>query len=222
MVFKGTSLVIRHNGKILMKIKSKNIVGVLLAGGLARRMGGGDKCLKLLGGRTLLSYTIDVASDQVGQMIINAAGNSSRFEKFNLPVVSDVVVGSKGPLAGVLTGMEWAAQNVPNCDLIATFPTDAPFFPSDLVNKLLHVLYINDADIACARSNLRTHPVFAIWPIKLAEDLREAIIVNNLRKIDEWTSRYKVTYVDWPTKPFDPFFNINRPEDLEQAEEYIN
>jgi len=201
---------------------SENIVGILLAGGLARRMGGGDKCLQLLCGKTLLSYTIDVASEQVKHLIINAAGNSSRFEKFNLPVVPDVIDGAKGPLAGVLTGMEWATQNVPNCEFIATFPTDAPFLPSDLIKRLIHGLYIQDADISCARSDLRTHPVFALWPIRLAGELRRAITEKNIRKIDEWTSQYKVSYVDWPTSPFDPFFNINRPKDLEQAEEYLN
>ena len=201
---------------------TENIVGVLLAGGLARRMGGGDKCLQLLSGKTLLNYTIGIASDQVDHLIINAAGDSSRFGKFNLPVVPDVVDGALGPLAGVLTGMEWAAQNVPHCEWIVTFPTDAPFFPSNLVEKMLQEIHIHGADLACARSNERTHPVFAIWPIRLARDLRRALLEENLRKIDKWTSHYKVIHVDWSTDPFDPFFNINWPEDLKQAEEYLN
>ena len=201
---------------------TKNIIGVLLAGGLARRMGGGDKCLQMLGGKTLLSYSIDVATPQVSQLILNAAGDGSRFVEFNLPVLPDVVDGAQGPLAGVLTGMEWAAHNVTDCEWIVTFPTDAPFFPNDLVERMLEKVHNKNADIACARSNKRTHPVFALWPIKLAGELRRAMLEENLRKIDKWTAQYKVINVDWSTDPYDPFFNINCPEDLEQAKEYLN
>ena len=200
----------------------RNIVGVLLAGGLARRMGGGDKCLQKLSGRSLLSYTIEVATDQVSHMIINANGNSSRFKKFNLPVVPDVVDGAMGPLAGVLTGMEWATWNVPDCELIATFPADAPFFPDNLVKEMHNNLQTQGADIACARSNNRNHPVFAIWPTRLAGDLRQAIMYKNIRKIEQWTSQYKVAHVEWSAVPIDPFFNINLPEDLKKAEKYLN
>ena len=201
---------------------TKNIIGVLLAGGLARRMGGGDKCLQTLGGNTLLSYAIDVARPQVSQLILNAAGDGSRFVEFNLPVVPDVVDGSKGPLAGVLTGMEWAAHNVTNCEWIVTFPTDAPFFPNDFVERMLEKVHNKNADMACARSNERNHPVFALWPIKLAGELRRAMLEENLRKIDKWTAQYNIVNVDWSTDPYDPFFNINCPEDLEQAKEYLS
>jgi molybdenum cofactor guanylyltransferase len=200
----------------------ENIIGVLLAGGLARRMGGGDKCLEILGGKTLLSYAIDVATPQVSQLILNANGDSSRFLEFNLPVVPDVVDGAQGPLAGVLTGMEWAAQNVANCEWVVTFPTDAPFFPTDLVKRMLKKIHNENADMACARSNDRTHPVFALWPVKLAGDLRRAMLEENLRKIDKWTSRHHVVNVDWSTDLFDPFFNINCAEDLHQAKEFLS
>ncbi|NQU57349.1 MAG: molybdenum cofactor guanylyltransferase MobA [Rhodospirillales bacterium] len=198
--------------------ENSNIVGVLLAGGMARRMGGGDKCLQQLAGRSLLAYSIEVATPQVGPLIINAAGDPARFKEFDLPVVADVIEGFAGPLAGVLSGMEWARDNAPDADWVVSFPTDAPFFPADLVLRLLNEARGQGADMACARSNDRTHPVFALWPVRLAGDLRRAMEDEEMRKIDRWTARYNIIHVDWQATPNDPFFNINRPEDLEQAE----
>lgn len=200
----------------------KKITGVLLAGGLARRMGGGDKCLQKLGGRFLLSYAIDAASEQVGKLILNANGDSSRFKKFNLPVVPDVIEGAQGPLAGVLTGMEWTAENISDCEWIVTFPTDAPFFPKNLVERMCREVRTHHADMACAHSNKRTHPVFALWPIRLAGDLRRAMLEKNIRKIDKWTAKHKIIHVDWSTDPYDPFFNINCPRDIERAKEILS
>jgi molybdopterin-guanine dinucleotide biosynthesis protein A len=194
------------------------VTGVLLAGGMARRMGGGDKCLMQLGNRSLLSYCIDGATPQVGPLFINAVGDPARFSEFGLPVVADVIEGFAGPLAGVLTGLEWTLQNVPDARWVVTFPTDAPFFPSDLVTRLITETTGQGADMACACSNDRTHPVFALWPVRLAGDLRRAMEDEEMRKIDRWTGRYNIIHVDWPATPNDPFFNINRPEDLEQAE----
>ncbi len=200
---------------------SSEVVGVLLAGGLARRMGGGDKCLQQLGGKSLLAHSIETAAPQVGSLIVNAAGDPSRFDEFGLPVVADVIEGFAGPLAGVLTGMEWARKNIPNAKWIATFPTDAPFFPDDLVSRLLAAAEGLNAEIACARSNERTHPVFALWSVDLSDNLHKAMIEEEIRKIDLWTARYNIVHVDWPIEPLDPFFNINRPEDLEQAEAHL-
>ncbi|MBC8267585.1 MAG: molybdenum cofactor guanylyltransferase MobA [Rhodospirillaceae bacterium] len=185
---------------------------------MARRMGGGDKCLQQLGGRSLLSYSIDVAAPQVGPLIINAAGDPARFNEFNLPVIADVIEGFAGPLAGVLTGLEWARDNIPDTQWVVTFPTDAPFFPKDLVKRLLDETGSQAADMACARSNERTHPVFALWPVSLAGELRRAMEDEEMRKIDRWTGRYNIVHVDWSVNSNDPFFNINCPEDLEQAE----
>lgn len=201
--------------------EASKVTGVLLAGGMARRMGGGDKCLMEMGGRPLLSYCIDAAAPQVGPLIINAAGDPARFRDFDLPVVADVIEGFAGPLAGVLTGLEWAVENVPEASWVVTFPTDAPFFPTDLVTRLLEETTGQGADMACARSNDRTHPVFALWPVRLAADLRRAMEDEEMRKIDRWTARYKIIHVDWQATPNDPFFNINRPEDLEQAEKLL-
>ena len=198
-----------------------DVVGVLLAGGQSRRMGGGDKCLRSLGGETLLSHVIARAHPQVGPLILNANGDPSRFAEFDLTVVTDVVVGFHGPLAGVLTGMEWTTTHVPEADWIATFATDAPFFPSDLVEKLAAGIERGKAQLACAKSGDRTHPVFGLWPLTLAGDLRAALVDEEVRKIDAWTARYNLVEVPFPTDPFDPFFNLNRPEDLDEAERLV-
>jgi len=198
------------------------IVGVLLAGGLARRMGGGDKCLKVLGGKTLLDHAVARASKQVDTLILNANGDGARFADAGLPVVADVIEGFAGPLAGVLTGMEWAKQHEPEADFIVTFATDAPFFPLDMTAQFLQAVTAGRADMACASSNGRTHPVFAIWPVRLAGDLRHAMLDEDMRKIDRWTGRYNIQHVDFSTDPFDPFFNVNTPEDLAEAESVMS
>lgn len=194
-----------------------DVVGVLLAGGRSRRMGGGDKCLAALGGETLLSRAVARARPQVGPLLLNANGDPARFSGYGLPVAADVVEGFHGPLAGVLTGMDWAAGHAPAARWIATFATDAPFFPLDLVERLLAAVEGAAADLACARSAGRTHPVFGLWPVTLAGDLRSALVGEGLRKIDAWTARHRLAEVPFPAGPSDPFFNLNSPEDLAAA-----
>lgn len=194
-----------------------DVVGVLLAGGRSRRMGGGDKCLAALGGETLLSRAVARARPQVGPLLLNANGDPARFSGYGLPVAADVVEGFHGPLAGVLTGMDWAAEHAPAARWIATFATDAPFFPLDLVDRLLAAVEGAAADLACARSAGRTHPVFGLWPVALAGDLRSALVDEGLRKIDAWTARHRLAEVSFPAGPSDPFFNLNSPEDLAAA-----
>jgi molybdopterin-guanine dinucleotide biosynthesis protein A len=194
------------------------VLGVLLAGGLARRMGGGDKCLRPLGDRTILEHVIGRARPQVEGLLLNANGDPARFRRFGLPVAADVVEGFAGPLAGVLTGMEWARANRPDLPWIATIATDTPFFPRDLVARLLDAMSESEADLACAASGGRTHPVFGLWPVGLAEDLRRAMVEENIRKVDLWTARHRLVQVEFPTEPIDPFFNTNRPDDLAEAE----
>jgi len=196
------------------------VVGVLLAGGRSHRMGGGDKCLNKLGGRTLLSRVIERATDQVGPMVLNANGDPTRFSSYGLPVAADVIAGFSGPLAGVLTGLEWAAKHATDCQYVATFPTDAPFFPSDLVQKL-HNLIKFGAILACATSNGRHHPVFGLWPVCERSALRDAMTEDHIRKVDVWTSRYKLGIVDFPIHPIDPFYNLNTPEDMACAEDFL-
>ena len=197
------------------------IAGVLLAGGQSNRMGGGDKCLLKLAGKTLLSRVIDRAKSQVGPMVLNVNGDPKRFASYRLPIAKDVISGFHGPLAGILTGLDWAKENAPDVDYVATFPTDSPFFPSDLVDYLYET--IKDGNVlARAKSNGRHHPVFGLWPVDKCLALQEALVVENIRKIDIWTSRYKMGTVDFPTDKIDPFFNVNTPDDLTQARDFLS
>jgi len=203
-------------------VNRADITGVLLAGGQARRMGGGDKCLIQVRGRALLDYVIERASDQASPLLLNANGAPSRFDAWGLPVVADVVDGYAGPLAGVLTALNWARDNAPQCAWVASFPTDTPFFPYDLVPRLLSAVEQNGAEIACAASGGRVHPVFALWPTCLREELHAALVHEQIRKIDTWTARYRLAVVDFPATSYDPFFNVNTRQDVEVSETMID
>jgi molybdopterin-guanine dinucleotide biosynthesis protein A len=198
---------------------SRAIVGVVLAGGLSRRMGGGDKCLRPLAGKPILAHIIERARPQVTTLILNANGDGTRFVSFGLPVVPDVVEGFAGPLAGILTGLEWARRHVPQGRWVASFASDAPFLPRDLVARMLNAVADQGADLACAASGGQAHPVFGLWRVDLADDLRRALTIEGIHKVDQWTARYKLAEVEFATAPFDPFFNANRPEDLDAAEQ---
>ncbi|MCZ6588435.1 MAG: molybdenum cofactor guanylyltransferase MobA [Alphaproteobacteria bacterium] len=197
------------------------VAGVLLAGGQSRRMGGGDKCLRPLGGQPILSRIIETVAHHVSRLVINANGDPDRFASFGVPVAADTVDGYAGPLAGVLTGMEWVAANAPECDWIATFATDAPFLPDDLVERLCEAVSNGVADMACALSNGRRHPVFGLWPVALGPELRRELVVRGVRKVDDWTDGYNRREVEFAVDAIDPFFNVNRPEDLVAAESYL-
>lgn len=198
-----------------------SIAGVLLAGGLSRRMGGGDKCLRPLGSRAILDWVIERARPQVAALALNANGDPARFARFGLPVLPDGVPGFAGPLAGVLAGLDWAASAVPGATHLASFATDAPFLPQDLVARLSAAVAEGGHELACAASGGRSHPVFGLWPVALREALRQALAVEEVRKVDAWTGRYRLAVVDFSTQPVDPFFNANRPEDLAAAEGLI-
>jgi molybdopterin-guanine dinucleotide biosynthesis protein A len=198
------------------------VFGVLLAGGLGRRMGGGDKFLRRVNGKPLLTHVIERVSPQVAGLVISANGDPSRFGQFaSLPVAADVIEGFAGPLAGILTGLEWVRAHVPGCAWVASFATDTPFLPRDLVVRLMAQVRREKAEIGCAASGGRTHPVFGLWSVALAPSLREALTAEGMRKVDIWTGRYRVATVDFQNEPCDPFFNINRPEDLQEAERLI-
>ena len=201
--------------------EADGVCGVLLAGGLARRMGGGDKCLRLLAGQPILTHVIERLRPQVSALVINANGDPARFADFELPVVADVIEGFAGPLAGVLSGMTWAKEHAPGCSHIVTVPTDAPFMPRDLVSRFQAALTQEGTVLACAASGGRAHPVFGLWPVALRDDLRRSMEQDGIRKVDVWTARHGLAVVDWPDSPQDPFFNANRPEDLAQAEEMM-
>ena len=204
---------------------TETVAGVLMAGGQSRRMGGGDKCLRALAGRPILERVIERVRPQVGPLVLNANGDPARFAAFGLPVVADAVGDFAGPLAGVLTGLEWAAERAPDCAWVASFATDAPFLPDDLVARLLAAVAAEGADMACAASDGRDHPVFGLWPLRLRDDLRQAMVAEGIRKVDVWTARYRLARVAFPLAetlagPLDPFFNANRPEDLAEAERF--
>ena len=194
-----------------------NVVGLLLAGGQSRRMGGGDKALRLLGGIPLLDRVIARLRPQVEALVLNANGDPSRFARFAVPVVADSVPGFAGPLAGVLAGLDWAVSHRPDCPYVVSAATDAPFLPTDLVARLVRGLDQARADLACAASGGRSHPVFGLWPVRLRDDLRRAVVDQSIRKVDLWTARHMLATVPFDNQPVDPFFNANRPEDLETA-----
>jgi molybdopterin-guanine dinucleotide biosynthesis protein A len=196
-------------------------VGVLLAGGQSRRMGGGDKCLRLLGGRSILAHIVDRVRPQVGALILNANGDPARFADFGLPVAADSIADFAGPLAGVLAGLDWAAANAPDCPWVVTVPTDGPFVPRDLVTRLFTGMDREGADMACAMSAGQPHPVIGLWPVRLREDLRRALAEEGIHKVDAWTARHRLAVVDFPIGAVDPFFNANRPEDLAEAERLL-
>lgn len=193
-------------------------LGLVLAGGLARRMGGGDKALLRIGEATILERALGRFSPQCARVVLNANGDAARFAQAALPVVPDGVAGFAGPLAGVLAGLDWAAAHAPDLAWVASVPGDCPFLPRDLVERLHAARREAGTPLACARSGDWRHPVVALWPLALRADLRHALVVEDLRKIEVWTARHGVAIADWPAEPVDPFFNVNTPADAAEAE----
>jgi len=190
----------------------------VLAGGLARRMGGGDKARLRIGDATILERVLARIGPQCSRVIINANGDPARFADTGLPVVADSVPDFAGPLAGILAGLDWAAANAPRDEWLLSVPGDCPFLPRDLVPRLHQARAAAGAPLACARSGEWRHPVIALWPVALREDLRRALVDDGLRKIEIWTARHGVAIADWPAEPVDLFFNVNTPEDAARAE----
>jgi molybdopterin-guanine dinucleotide biosynthesis protein A len=195
-------------------------LGLVLAGGLARRMGGGDKVRIEIGGASILDRVLATLSAQCSGIVINANGNPKRFADAGLPVVADSVPDFAGPLAGILAGLDWLSNQNSGIEWIVSVPGDCPFLPDDLVERLHQARRKmgTGVPLACARSGQWRHPVVGLWPLALREDLRNALIEENLRKIDIWTARHEVAIAEWPDQPVDPFFNVNTPEDAAQAE----
>jgi molybdenum cofactor guanylyltransferase len=198
------------------------IVGVLLAGGRSSRMGGGDKCLLPLAGRPILAHIIDRLSPQVSDLIINANGDLARFSAFGLPVIADRLGGHAGPLAGVHAGIAWARANRPESQFVITAATDTPFLPTDLVSRFCSAIQDGDPRLLVARSAVGVHQVFGLWPVSLASALEDSLEVG-MRKVGDWVKAHSAEEVAFPPEKIggrllDPFFNINRPEDLAEAE----
>ncbi|EHK56538.1 molybdenum cofactor guanylyltransferase MobA [Allomesorhizobium alhagi] len=193
-------------------------LGVVLAGGLARRMGGGDKSMRRIGGRTMLDHVLDRLGPQCDGLLLNANGDPARFARFGLPVVADTVEDYPGPLAGVLAALDWTAASEPGVDWVVSVAGDCPFLPRDLVDRLQRARVAEDAELAVAASGGQTHPVIGLWKVALRGELRDALVGEDIRKIDRWTARYRLATVSWPTEPVDPFFNANTVDDLDEAE----
>lgn len=196
-------------------------LAVVLAGGLARRMGGGDKPLRLLGGKPLLDHVLERVAPQVAAVVLNANGDPVRFLAYGLPVVPDGLPDYPGPLAGVLAGLDWAAEHRPDLPWLLSIPGDCPFLPLDLVEGLHAAREAAGVPLACARSGGQTHPPVGLWPVALREELRAALLSGE-RKIDRWTARFGCAHADWPAESRDPFFNANAPEDLAEAEALLH
>lgn len=193
-------------------------VGVILAGGLARRMGGADKPLLEIGGKPILAHVAERLAPQCAALVLNANGDPERFAKFRLPVAADSIEGFAGPLAGVLAGLDYAAANRPDLSYVVSVPGDTPFLPPDLVSRLAQARAAANAQIAVASSAGRVHHAVALWSVALRDELRDAVTQQGERKVSAFVARHPSAAADWPAAPLDPFFNVNRPENLAQAE----
>ncbi|MFC5585882.1 molybdenum cofactor guanylyltransferase MobA [Nitratireductor kimnyeongensis] len=199
---------------------SLGVAGVILAGGTAQRMGGGDKGLLRLNTKTIIETVMERLAPQVDRMVLNANGDPQRFASLGLEVVADPLPEPMGPLGGVLAGLEWAEENAPGLSHIVTAAADTPFLPADLVPRLMDAALVSGGP-AMARSNGALHPVFALWPLPLANDLARHLISGGTRRLRAYAcERHNTAFVDFPCSPdADPFFNINTPEDLQTARE---
>lgn len=204
---------------------SRDIAGIILAGGLSRRMGGGDKTLLALGGRPLLDHVVARLAPQVGSLVLSANGDPARFAATELPVLADTVEGHAGPLAGILTGLEWAAANTA-CKALVTAAGDTPFPPADLVARLAAAAASRPGSIAVASSSGRRHPTFALWPLGLRQALRHFLVDEDNRRVSAFIERHDFVEVEFSLlaadgAQVDPFFNINTPDDLAVAERLL-
>jgi len=203
----------------------EKVAGVILAGGLSRRMGGGDKSLRNLNGRPLMAHVIARLQGQASPIALNANGDVSRFCSFGLPIIQDATADFAGPLAGVLAGIRWAADAAPEAPFIVTVACDTPFFPRNLVERLLASTDGISPRVALASSGGKAHPVFGLWPVALADDLAVALEAG-VRKVLHWTARHAPVTTEFPFAEIggeraDPFFNVNTPEELAEAERLL-
>lgn len=198
-----------------------DILGVILAGGQARRMGGGDKCLLELAGQPILTHLRTRLEPQLGHLVLNANGDGQRFGQ-DLIVVPDTMDDHPGPLAGVLSGLDYLRTHHPEMKGMISLPGDTPFLPHDLVTRLMLPIDAGQAQLSCAASEGRRHPVVGFWPAGLADDLRDALS-SGMRKIDRFTASYKMEVVNFPSSSgIDPFFNINTPEEQAHATKLLS
>jgi molybdopterin-guanine dinucleotide biosynthesis protein A len=181
-------------------------------------MGGGDKPMRSIAGRTILERVIARLAPQCDGLILNANGEPSRFAAFGLPVIADTVADFPGPLAGILAALDWMAMHRPDVQRLLSAAADCPFLPRDLVARLEEQRAAQNAELAVAASDGQTHPVIGLWSVRLRGELRHALVTEDIRKIDRWTARYPLATVTWPAIPVDPFFNANTIEDIAEAD----
>ncbi|WP_256476366.1 molybdenum cofactor guanylyltransferase MobA [Siccirubricoccus soli] len=201
----------------MTEARNQGLLGVVLAGGLARRMGGGDKPLRRLAGRPLLAHVLERLTPQVAEVVLNANGDPARFAAFGLTVLADPLPDYPGPLAGVLAALDWAAAHRPGMATVLSVPGDGPFLPPDLAARLEAARQAAGVPMACAASGGWMHPPIGLWPVALRGELRAALLAGE-RKIDRWTARFGCATAEWPAVPLDPFFNANTAEELAAAE----
>jgi len=197
------------------------IAGIVLAGGRGQRLGRGEKGLCRLGGRSLLERAIARAAPQTATLLLSFNGDARSLPACELPVIRDTVPDFAGPLAGVVAGLEYLRAHRPGMRWLASFACDCPWFPRDLVPRLWHHAQHEACEVAVARSAGRLHPVFALWSCDLAVPLRDALVGGEMRGAGEFLRTRRHVAVDWPVTSFDPFFNINTPDDLAQAEAWL-
>ena len=200
-----------------MTTEAPPTLGLVLAGGQAQRMGGGDKALIRIGGAPILDRVLDRLRPACVQIVLNANGDPTRFAAYGLPVIPDSVPDFAGPLAGILAGLDWAAQHARDIEWMVSVPSDCPFLPEDLVPRLHAARRAENKPLACAQSGDWRHPVVGLWPVALRENLRRTLIDEDMRKVEVWTARYGVAIATWPDQPIDPFFNVNTPQDAATA-----
>ena len=194
---------------------------IVLAGGRATRMGGADKPLQMLGSRPLIGHVMAALAPQSAALVVNANGDALRLAPLGAPVVPDELPDFPGPLAGILAGLDHFAAQRPDLEFAVSAATDTPFLPDDLIVRLHAARTAARAEIAIARSDNIVHPTFALWPIGLRTDLRAALVEEDLRQVTTFFTRYSCAYADWEIEPYDPFFNVNTPDDLRRAEEIL-
>jgi len=195
-----------------------NILGVILAGGKSKRMGR-DKLFLRLNNKTLVEHTIDKVKKYLKHIIIITDKDDKIFSEQNLVTVKDCIEGNLGPLVGILTAMKWAKEHLSNCSWVASFPCDTPFFPETIVQKFIEDSKQNQSLLLCASSHGRKHNIFGLWSLTLYDKLYDDLTKNNIRKVQDWTEKHQIKNLEFDFKAYDPFFNINTPEDLKKATE---
>jgi molybdopterin-guanine dinucleotide biosynthesis protein A len=195
-----------------------NILGVILAGGRSKRMGK-DKLFIKLNNKTLIEHSIDKVKKYLKHIIIITDKDNRIFSEQKMITVKDCIEGNLGPLVGILTAMKWAKENLANCSWVASFPCDTPFFPETIFQKFMEASKQNQSLLLCASSHGRKHNIFGLWSLKLYDKLRDDLVNNNIRKVQDWTEKHKIKNLEFDFKNYDPFFNINTPEDLKLATE---